>query len=327
MFDANDLSWLDERIKERAAEGEQRRLKRHAPTVVMVDAGKFATQLAQLAETIVFSLEREGLSKVPNSTVSLDSATIIRQILHTYRLFLYLNADERRNNDPHYQQSYSSVILPLVRTMIDGFYNCTAMLDDLSRTKIFRISGLYRLREAIRDDEARYRSDPAWKESLASRREFLEDYMRVEQLTDADLDDRKNKWPLLQQYLNTGPDTPHKQLLRTFTLSFWKEYSSISHAGYDGLINIFPFIAKDKVPVEERSRILAVGDRLNTMHIGRAAAVLLCLLTEIQHFYKFEGSARIDERLGEIWAAMLPLYEANELYRSRYHSLLKKPSL
>ncbi len=123
--------------------------------------------------------------------------------------------------------------------------------------------------------------DPGWREYLAAKRESYKDSMRVEGITDADLNNKANEWPLLGKFLGQKPDTPHKQMLRELTLGFWKEYSSISHASYDGLVSIFPFIAGDKIPVEKRFDITDAGERYITMHIGRAAALLLCLLTEI----------------------------------------------
>ncbi len=71
--------------------------------------------------------------------------------------------------------------------------------------------------------------------------------------------------------------------------------------------------------------IADVGERLIALHVGRAAALLLCLLTEIQSFYKFDGPARIDDRLATIWLAMLQTYEVKELYASRYRALLRGP--
>jgi hypothetical protein len=324
MYDAKDPEWLDSRIKERAEARKQKRLKRRDPNLPVVDASKFAKQLAKLAETITYVVEREGPLKVPHSPIPADTAIILRQLVYTYNLILFLNADERRDNDSNYHQPYSFVILPLVRTMIDGFYNCTAMLDDPSRSRMFHISGLYRIREGILADEARFGQDPGWKEYLASKRASYELGMRVEGFTDADLDNKANEWPLLGKYLGTKPDTPHKQMLRKLTLGFWKEYSSISHASYDGLVSIFPFIAGDKIRAEKRDGITDAGERHIFMHIGRTAAILLCLLTEIQDFYKFDGPAEIDERLAEIWVAMLPVYEVKELYASRYKGLLRK---
>jgi hypothetical protein len=103
-------------------------------------------------------------------------------------------------------------------------------------------------------------------------------------------------------------------------LDQWREYSSISHASYDGLVQLFPFIARDKLSHAMRTPALD-NYRLRhfAMHFARAAALLLCLLTEIQHSFKFDG-ANIDKRLREIWTAMLGFYEVKELFDFRYHA-------
>ena len=106
------------------------------------------------------------------------------------------------------------------------------------------------------------------------------------------------------------------------TLGLWKEYSSISHASYDALLYLFPYIATDIIPFEKRDEVDDSSIRNMTMHYARAAGILLCLLTEIQDFFKFEG-ASIDKRLSEIWEAMIPIYEIKELYDLRYKKLLK----
>jgi hypothetical protein len=325
MYDARDPAWLDARLKDRSEERKQKRLKRRDPDLPVIDASKFTKPLVALAETIAYCVDREGPVKLPHSSIPSDTVAILRQLIHTYKLILFLNADERRDNDADYRYSYSFVILPLVRTMIDGFYNCTAMLDDPRRARVFRISGFYRIRESLQADEVRYSQDPGWREYLAAQRASYELNMRVQGFTDADLNDKTNEWPLLGKYLGQKPDTPHKQMLRKLTLGFWKEYSSISHASYDGLVNIFPFIAGDKLGAERRDDITDAAERFISMHMGRTAALLLCLLTEMQRFYKFDGDAEIDKRLAEIWVAMLPVYEVKELYTSRYRSLLRKP--
>ncbi len=61
------------------------------------------------------------------------------------------------------------------------------------------------------------------------------------------------------------------------------------------------------------------------MHFARAAVLLLSLLTEIQHYFKFDG-ANIDERLRKIWTGMLQIYEVKELYDFRYDAILRDPA-
>jgi len=215
----------------------------------------------------------------------------------------------------------------LVRTMIDGFYNATALLDDPARARKYRISGYYRKRESLRADEERYGTDPQWQADFSRRRTAIADGLRAEGFTHADLDDKNNRWPLLGEYVRvtkTDPDTPHKQLLRHLTFGFWKEYSAISHASFDGLVDLYPFIATDRLPHENREQVPSAALRHITMHLGRVGGLLLCLLTELQHFYKFKDFD-IDKRLRQVWTAMIPLYEVRELYDFRYSSLLKEP--
>ena len=272
--------------------------------------------MSALAFTMTNLVEREGPGLLPNSAIPVDTGVILRQLSHTYDLLRFINGDETRFNDSAYRASFSFVCLPLVRTMIDGFYNCTALLDDPKRSRIFRISGLYRKRESLKSDEAKYGNDPAWQESLQVDRQVYEHTMRVEGFTDADLDDKANKWPLLGEYLNRGPDTPHKEVIKRLTHGFWKEYSSISHASFDGLAYLFAFISMDRISYDQRPKILDAAERHIAMHIARAAGLLLCLLTELQHFYRFDA-ARVDERLSELWAALLPVVEVKEFYDFR----------
>lgn len=306
MSNPHALEWMNRRLAERAEERRQQRSQDRDPNLLHVDASKFSMQLGNLTRTMIYSVEREGPRSVSDGNIAADTAVILRQLFHTYSLIIFVNADETREQNTGYMQPYSFVILPLVRTMIDGFYNCTAMLDDPSRSRIFRISGLYRIRESIGADEARYGQDPGWRRYLDFQRESYGSAMRAEGFTEADLDDKSNEWPLLGTYLKRKPDTPHKQVLRKLTLGFWKEYSSISHASYDGLVSIFPFIAGDKLGPERVKELRDAGERKLTMHVCRTAALLLCLLTEIQHYYKFSGPAQIDERLTEIGMQCFP---------------------
>jgi hypothetical protein len=321
----DDLEWIDSKIRERAITSKNNERARFDPSVPVVDAGTFAQQIANLAETMRIKVEREGPSILSVANLTMDIGVILGQLIWTYKLLLWINADDTRHGITGYREPYTFVSLPLVRTIIDGFYNCTALLDDPSRSRAFRISGFFRLRQALREDEERYGNDPAWQEDFRKRRYVLRKSLEMDHLTDADLDDKKNKWLLLGEYLSQQPDTTHRQLLRRISLGFWREYSSISHASYDGLVHLFPFIARDRLPHEMRTPELD-DYRLRhfSMHFARAAVLLLCLTTEIQHYFKFEG-ANIDRRLREIWTAMLSIYEVRELFDFRYGAILREP--
>ncbi len=319
-----DAEWLESRLKERAESRKLERKKARNPNLTVIDASKFTVELSALAVALTNKVEREGPETIANVPVPLDIGIILRQLTHSYNLLRFINSDEMRFENLAYRQVYSFVALPIVRTLIDGFYNCTAMLDDPSRSRAFRVSGYYRMREALKGDEDRYSRDPAWEQYLFEARRNLENGMRADGISDSDMDNKANRWPLLGEYIRLKPDTPHKELLRRVSLGLWQEYSSISHTSFDGLVSLYPFIAGDRIPRDKREDLDDAAERYIAMHIGRASGLLLALLTEIQHFYKFDG-AEIDERLGKIWAAVMPILEVRELYHYRYKGLLRIP--
>ncbi len=325
MSEPLDPRWIDQRLKERSKDRRAKRLAKLSPNVKIIDASEFPIAINALARTLINKLEREGhtIASLPDN--GLEICTILRQVAHTYNLIQFINADDTRFENYGYRSAFSFVSLPLVRTMIDGLYNCTAMLNDPPSARRYKISGFFRMRETLQANEAAYAGKPEWVEALRFQRSSYESGLRINGISTAELDNKKNKWLLLGDYLQ-GADTPHKRMLRKLTLGFWREYSSISHASFDGLTSIFPFIMGHDLPVQHHERLDEATERALAMHVFRAAGLLMCLVTEIQHFCKFEG-ANIDQRLADTWASMLEIYEIEELYELRYRSLLKQSIL
>jgi hypothetical protein len=83
------------------------------------------------------------------------------------------------------------------------------------------------------------------------------------------------------------PLTPHQQFLTMLTLGFWQEYSGIAHATFQGLMATAMCYVTDKVTAEEEAQFDdAVG-----ISIVRIAAILLCVLREVQAHCRFGGAA------------------------------------
>src|SRR5437764_10906037 len=96
MHPAQDPAWLDNRLRERAEEHRLRRLSSRNPDFTVIDASKFSVQLSELATTLTYKVEREGIQTFANSPIPLDTGMILRQLTKTYDLLRFINADETR---------------------------------------------------------------------------------------------------------------------------------------------------------------------------------------------------------------------------------------
>src|SRR5438552_3163562 len=157
---------------------------------IELDASTFQRKLETLAEVHAQKLRREApvrLGATPGY-VSLDLHVLLRQMIYTYNLFFYLNADERVRSDSDYRKQYSVVILPLIRSMIDCFYNITAILQNPAvKGAEFRSSGYKAKLTALDEDVAKYAGQQEWDKWIAESRAVLKHDMRIHEINEADV--------------------------------------------------------------------------------------------------------------------------------------------
>ncbi|HEV2178431.1 MAG TPA: hypothetical protein VGW33_14690 [Terriglobia bacterium] len=294
--------------------------------LVQIDASTFQKPLGQLAEVLAQKVKREASALLPGPEfVAGDLHVLVRQAMRTYDLLFYLNADERRRADCYWKSEYTIVTLPLIRNMIDCLYNITAILQDPDQNgSWFRKSGYRQWLKALDEDQARYCGKPEWDEWITKSRREIDFLMRADDLT---MDEvlAQTKWPTLGQYIRNkqpgGTLTPHQDFLRTLTYGAWREYSAMAHGTFEGLMRVAVYFISDSIPHEERPKLDEKHPRIMSMHIARAAAILLCIVTELQAHFHFDG-ARIDERIHKMWNALVPVFEVKELYDERYAQLM-----
>jgi hypothetical protein len=82
------------------------------------------------------------------------------------------------------------------------------------------------------------------------------------------------------------------------------------------------YYTRDSQPHEDRPKLDATYPQLMSLHLARAAIILLCIITELQGYFHFDG-ADINARIRQIWNALLPIPEAKELYDERYAQFMK----
>lgn len=296
-----------------------------------LDARTFQQKLDELTITIAFKVQREAFQRgLKPAFLTADLYYLLRQAHQTYNLFFFVNADKRRYEDPDWRPAYPAVMLPLVRTMIDCLYNVTTLLQNPGPNGyLFRTSGYRLILKSLDADAARYGGDPKWDDWIARQRKGIEFDMRANGFTETQVRAENKLWPTLSRYLQvdkTSVPTPHQEFLRKLTFGFWQEYSGISHATFQGLLPIAIFLAPKDLPHEERPKVDSASEDLIAIHIPRVAAILVCMLTEIQAYLRFDG-ARINQRLREIWDALIIAPEVKELYDARYAQLIKDRGL
>lgn len=295
---------------------------------IRIDAKTFQEPVWKLAETMAQKVKREGPPhlRAPGHVAD-DIFVMMRQAIATYNLLFYLNADERRDNDPYWNNSYGVVSAPLVRSMIDCLYNITAILQDPSeKGPAYRKAGLKKRLTDIEEDRATYAGRANWDEYNALQLSALDGLIRGSGYTEPEIRTAKS-WPTLGMYLQGKAEgyTPHQRFLKTFTHLQWRQYSALAHCGYEGYIGeLTPgvYLVMDALPHDIRPKMDGHYVDFLTRHTGRAATVLLCISTEIQAHFRFDG-ANINNRIREMWSALMNLFEAKELYDEHYSALMR----
>jgi hypothetical protein len=294
------------------------------PKLTRIDVSTFQVELGKLAENIAQKLLREAPARLQNPPYAAeDLFVLLRQAMATVNLLFYLHADERRKDDIHWRNEYTFAAAPVVRTMIDDLYNVTRILENpQEQSVIFRRYGYQKAYKALERDEQRYADRNEWKVPLAEKRRKLDTVVKgqgIDITLPAD-------WTTLGSYSKRpgpgGVRTPHQLFIETFTYGTWAEYSAISHGSFEGLLEVGPFFIGDVGDVEMRSVIDSRYLQLMTVHVMRAETVLLCLLTEIQVYFRFDDP-QIDPMLAYIWESMSGSYETKELYDERYRQLMQ----
>ena len=285
-----------------------------------IDSKTFQLPLAKLAETLAYKAEREGGPLIKPAFVAFDIYVMVRQVLKIYEVFFYLNADVRKL-DPAWHIGFPAAVLPLVRSMIDCLYNITTLLENPQiNGRYFRASGYKQMLDAIAEDEKRYGGSKQWDDHNAERRTGVELDMRIHGFTAAEVS-ATPQWLTLGRYLMRNPTATNAVFLQQLTLGFWREYSGMSHAAFHGLIPTAPFFTPRDIPEALRPHFEIHASGMLSMHLLRVVGLLLCILTEIQAHFQFDG-ADINKRLVALWGAMSPALEIKQLYDSRYAQLM-----
>lgn len=294
-------------------------------TLVRIDFGPIQQPLRDLSETVAQKVYREApqmLSAPPYVTPNLF--VMIRHAMYTCDFLFYVHADETREKDCNWNPAYTFVSAPLIRSLIDSLYNVTRILQNpYENGTAFCKSGFKQELKNLREVENRYRGQPEWALYIQEKRQKINLALRQYGFTIAEID-AQTSWETMGKYLNNkrgGQLSPHQLFLKNFTYGNWREYSAMSHGGFEGLLNSISVYTRDAVPHEDRAKMDEIYPRVMSMHMGRAALLMLCIVTEVQAYFRFP-SANISSRVRQVWNALMQVYEAKELYERHYADLM-----
>jgi len=103
----------------------------------------------------------------------------------------------------------------------------------------------------------------------------------------------------------------------------WREYSALAHGTFDGLLDTGMSYIPDMLSPEDRLRLDETLPNHLAAHISQAAGILISTVTELQAYFHFDDAgARINERIHEVWNALLPTFTVKELHQQRYSQLM-----
>jgi hypothetical protein len=303
--------------------------------LIRIDAKDFQEQLGKLAATMAEKIYREGQRHIPGPEfVKDDLTTLLRYGASVYNLLNYLNADERRKEDPYWYVRYGVTAMSLVRSLIDCLYNVIAILENPNQKAIqYRKSGFKKVLDEMEEDREKYGGQPEMDEYINIRRKSVVDLLRASGFTvDEILATPKHEgWPTFGQYINKeypgGVQTEQQKFLKTFAHLHWRQYSALSHGAYEAFIGtlgnvpVGAYYVNDFLPHIVRDKLEESYQFFLSIHLGRSASVLLCIVTELQAYCRFDG-ANIDHRICEVWATLLPSLPTRELYDARYSALM-----
>jgi hypothetical protein len=303
---------------------------------IRIDAKTFQEPLGLIASTMVEKVYREGDQHISGAWyVSGDLATLLRYAASVYNLLNYLNADQRRKEDCDWFVRYGVTAMSLVRSLIDCLYNVVAILEDpAARAVQYRKSGFKKALGDLAEDERRYCGQDGVEEYVRQRHESLDTFIRASGFTRDEIMamPKSDGWPTFGQYVNAqragGSQTDIQKFLKTFTHLHWRQYSALSHGAYEafigtlGHIPVGSYYLNDFMPHETRDKVEESYNLFVSTHLVRSATVLLCIVTELQAYCRFDG-ANINRRICDVWAALLPSVPVLELFDARYAQLMR----
>ncbi len=257
----------------------------------------------------------------PSSTVCLRGFIAIAK--NVFRTLRFICSDKARKEDPFHKIEYTKTAPHLARVILEILFNTAFMLDDLStRVELFEKAGWAAQRDDIAKIEAEFGKDPAWKDTIETRKDLLAKGVRQFCIRPDELSGAVeiSRWPLPSAMRSRKDVAPALvDYFRYLDTWFYGQFSEDIHVKGPGFMRALaglPDMKVGDVDLDPTLHRIAMGTT------GIAAALVLAILSEIQLVARLDGntSARLKEAWVLVTKVSTPTIES--VYKKRYADAL-----
>ncbi len=294
-----------------------------------VDASKFQGELEALANTMIERLKDEWPSNLGHLHFAQGFfIRTLRYVRYVFRVVCRMFSDERRA-DPQWRWEEVLVFPSLNRTILDALFNVVFMLENIEeRSSWYHKSGW---REQVLEHDrwlSEYGSDPDWQAWLPGLKSLIDRGVVQFSVSDSEIENPKKNikpWPSTGQMADFEVDPtkrpPARQFLHYMTDLYYRDHSGQSHMSFLGMMKLGVILSADDLSKDERAEQEKDAlPRLMTSHISRTSFLLLCLISELQNYFKFSGN--IELRILSLWHTFIPYFpEAKDIFERRYSAM------
>ena len=288
------------------------------------DMSRIQRKLDMLLAATVNKLKNEWPPKFAHISLAQYFFRItVNYARQVYNAICYLCADKRLT-EPGWSWGYVFMLPPLNRTILDSVFNVVFMLEDLEeRWPWYCQSGWREEKEKLERCKTAYPGLPGWDTWVNSFSEVvqrgIEEFgISKEKVANPKL--IKPLWPNPGKMPNFGVNPnflpPTRQFLQHLNDWFYRELSAQAHLSFHGMMILGAGILHNTVDKETREQMQRDTLPLfRGQQVGRTVTLLLCLLSEMDHYFKLGPGLQILE-LWLIVNERVP--ETKEIFEIRY---------
>ena len=288
-----------------------------------LEMSRIQQKLEKLLAATVNKLESEWPPKFAHiSPAQYFFRITVNHARHIYNAVCFLFADKTLK-EVGWKWGYVFVLPPINRTILDSIFNAVFMLENLEeRWPWYCQSGWREEKEKLERCKTAYPGLSGWDTWVDLFSEVVQHEIAVLGISEEKVANPKliKWWPnpgkMLSQEHKKFLSPPNRRFLQHLNDWFYKEYSSQAHLGFHGLMTIgagvlYNTLDREKREQMERDTLPAFRGR----EVTRTVTLLLCLLSEIDHYFKLG----LEYRILELWLIVNEhTPEIKEIYELRY---------